>query len=542
MRVLWYNIFMKTQDITAENLLDIIEEKDRRIAELEQQVEWFLSQIRLAKHKQFGASSEQTYMGQISIFNEAETNANLSVPEPKLTEVKAHYRKRTRLTTDKLPKELPIEVIEHELPEAECICPDCGSILHTMGREIREELKIIPAKAVIVRHVRHVYACRNCESTSDHVPIVKAVMPEPVIKGGFASPETIAHIATQKFIMASPLYRQEQEWKQSGIWLSRQTMSNWLIKASEDWLEPIYEEMKRCLCEHEVLHGDETTLQVLKEPGKRAQSKSYMWLFRTSGEAKHQIVLYDYQPDRKHTHPEEFLKNFTGYLHADGYDGYHKLPERITVVGCWAHLRRKFFDAMKSLPKEKQSDSNAAKGVDYCDKLFHYEKQFSLLAPEIRQKERERLSRPVMDEFYNWIEHLNVLPNTLLGKAVYYAHSQRKYLIRYLIDGRLEISNNRAERTIKPFVIGRKNWLFANTPKGARASAVYYSLIVTARENGLNPFEYLAWIFTNAPNLGKPGYVAAIKDFLPGSAAIPEKIISLNSKDTKSEKQAWEED
>jgi len=542
MRVLWYYYSMEMQEFSAEKLLALIEEKDRKIAELEQQVQWFMSQIRLAKHKQFGVSSEQTKAEQMNLFNEAEVIADLTAPETSLTEVKLHYRKRTRLTTDKLPEDLPIEVIEHELPEEDRVCPDCGSELHTMGRETREELKVIPAKAVIVRHVRHIYACRNCENTSDHVPILKADMPEPVIKGGFASPETIAHIASQKFMMASPLYRQEQEWKQKGILLSRQTMSNWLIKASEDWLEPIYGEMKRRLCEYDVLHGDETVLQVLKEPGKAAESKSYMWLYRTSGEAKCQIVLYDYQPDRKHTHPEEFLKGFSGYLHADGYDGYHKLPENIIVVGCWSHLRRKLFDALKTLPKEKQPDSNAAKGVAYCDRLFHFEKQFALLAHENRLKERERLSKPLIDEFFDWVVHLNALPNTLLGKAAYYAKSQRKYLERYMLDGRLEVSNNRAERSIKPFVIGRKNWLFSNTPNGARASAVYYSLVVTAMENGLNPFEYLSWIFTHAPNLGKPGYASKIEDLLPGSTKIPQKVFVPKPKGTGPEKYAWEED
>lgn len=320
MRVLWYNFHMKTQEISAEKLLGIVEEKDRRIAELEQQIQWLMSQIHLAKHKQFGVSSEHTTDNQISLFNEAELNVDLAVPEPELTQIKTHYRKRTRLTTDKLPNDLPVEVIEHELPIENRFCSDCGNELHTMCRETREELKIIPARAVILQHVRHVYACRNCEGTSDHTPIIKADMPEPVIKGGFASPETIAHIAVQKFMMASPLYRQEQEWKQNGILLSRQTMSNWLIKACDNWLEPIYEEMKRRLCERDVLHGDETVLQVLKEPGKTAQSKSYMWLYRTSGEAKHQIVIYDYQPDRKHIHPEKFLKNFKGYLHTDYSD------------------------------------------------------------------------------------------------------------------------------------------------------------------------------------------------------------------------------
>jgi transposase len=274
---------METQGNSAEKLLSIIEEKDRQITELTQQIQWLMEQFHLLRHNQYGASSEQSSTDQISLFNEVEAFSNLSAPEPEISEVKAHYRKKTRLTTDKLPKDMPVEIIEHELPEDERDCPECGEKLHTMGREIREELKIIPAKGVIVRHIRHVYSCRECESSSDHVPVLKADMPEPVIKGGFASPEAIAHIAVQKFMMASPLYRQEKEWGISGILLSRQTMSNWLIKASEDWLEPVYEAMKRQLCEHTVAHADETSLQVLKESGKSAQTKSFMWLYRTSG-------------------------------------------------------------------------------------------------------------------------------------------------------------------------------------------------------------------------------------------------------------------
>ncbi|MGI6731723.1 MAG: IS66 family transposase [Anaerovoracaceae bacterium] len=533
---------METQGNSAEKLLSIIEEKDRQITELTQQIQWLMEQFHLLRHNQYGASSEQSSTDQISLFNEVEAFSNLSAPEPEISEVKAHYRKKTRLTTDKLPKDMPVEIIEHELPEDERDCPECGEKLHTMGREIREELKIIPAKGVIVRHIRHVYSCRECESSSDHVPVLKADMPEPVIKGGFASPEAIAHIAVQKFMMASPLYRQEKEWGISGILLSRQTMSNWLIKASEDWLEPVYEAMKRQLCEHTVAHADETSLQVLKESGKSAQTKSFMWLYRTSGEVKHPIVLYEYQPDRKYIHPETFLKNFSGYLHTDGYAGYHKLPERIIVVGCWAHLRRKLFDALKTLPKDKRAGSHAEKGVSYCDKLFRLEKQFASLTPENRLKEREQQSLPLMEEFFLWIENLSVLPESLLGKAVTYAKSQKGYLGRYLLDGRLEISNNRAERSIKPFVIGRKNWLFSNTPNGAKASATYYSLIETAKENGLNPFEYLSWVLTNMANLGKPGYASSIKDFLPGSTALPQKVFSPKPKDAKTEKYAWEED
>ena len=266
-----------------------------------------------------------------------------------------------------------------------------------------------------------------------------------------------------------------------------------------------------------------------------------MWLYRTSGEAKHQIVLYDYQPDRRHIRPGNFLKDFKGYLHADGYEGYHKLHEDIVVVGCLAHLRRKFFDALKILPREKKAESNAARAVAYLDELFHFEKGFAPLTAENRLKEREQLSRPVFDEFYEWVLSLTALPNTLLGKAVYYARSQQRYLERYLLDGRLEISNNRAERSIKPFVIGRKNWLFSNTPNGARSSAIYYSLIVSARENGLNPFEYLAWVFRNAPNLGKPGYVSEVKNLLPSSPALPKTIFTPQKASENPVKYIWEE-
>ena len=228
--------------------------------------------------------------------------------------------------------------MEHELPEDQQLCPECGGTLHVMGRDSRRELVIIPAQVNIREHVRKIYACRDCERDEYGVPIEKALVSEPVIKSGFASPEAVAHIMAQKFVMSIPLYRQEQEPLRQGIPLSRQTMSNWLINATESWLVPIYGMLHEMLSLQNVLHADETTVQVLREPGKAAQSKSYMWLYRTSGEAAHPIVLYDYQPDRKALRPQAFLKEFKGFLHAAGYDVYHKLPERICVVGCWARL------------------------------------------------------------------------------------------------------------------------------------------------------------------------------------------------------------
>ena len=472
-------------------------------AELKAKVEWLMEQFRLAQHRRFGASSEKSVYDhdQISFFNEAEAASDILVPEPELIEVEKHYRKRKNMVNDKLPEDLPVEVIEHDLPEDEQLCPECDGSLHVMGTEtLRRELKLLPARAVIVEHVRKVYACRNCERDECEVPILKAAVSNPVIKGGFASPEAVAHIAAQKFVMGVPLYRQEQEWNRQGVNLSRQTMSNWLIKAAFDWLEPIYDVLKETLCTQKVLHADETTLQVLNEPEKPPESKSYMWLYRTGGDTNSPIVLYEYRPDRRAEHPKRFLKGFSGYLHADGYDGYHDLSGNIKVVGCFGHARRKFDEAVKGLPKEDQADSMAMAGKRFCDKLFLLEREFTGLTAEERFQKRQEISKPVFDEFYRWLNGVKPPPKTGLNTAVVYAQNQREYLGRYLEDGWLEISNNRAERSIKPFVIGRKNWLFANTPRGAKVSAILYSIIETAKENGLNPYEYLTHIFRNAPN------------------------------------------
>lgn len=492
---------MKSDELITENAA-----LKSKISELEALVKFYEEQFRLAKHRQFGASSEKSEYDQPNLFNEAEATVDVNVGEQELTAVQRHYRKRIRLVNDCLPDNLPVEVVEHDLPPSEQICPECGGELHVMGREKRRELVIIPARVKIVEHVRKVYACRDCERDECGVPILKAPVDEPVIKGSFASPEAIAHIMVQKFVMGVPLYRQEQDWKRQGILISRQTMSNWLLKATEAWLEPIYDALRETLLVHDVLHADETTLQVLREPGKKPQSKSYMWLYRTSGynqnnaKVKYPIVLYDYQPDRKTKRPADFLREFNGYLHTDGYEVYHGLPKGITVVGCWAHARRKFDEALKAVPERDREGSNILRGKRYCDKLFDLEREFADMTLEERFQKRQELSKPVVDEFFVWLNVLNAMPKTPIGVAAHYALKQRKYLERYLLDGRLEISNNRAERSIKPFAIDRKNFLFANTPRGAKASAIMFSIIETAKENGIDPFAYLTYIFKNAPS------------------------------------------
>ena len=279
----------------------------------------------------------------------------------------------------------------------------------------------------------------------------------------------------------------------------------------------MYEQLHRELLAKEVLHADETTLQVLHEPGKEPQSKSYMWLYRTSGDTDNPVVMYEYQSGRGAVHPREFLEGFKGYLHADGYAGYHNLPEDITVVGCWAHLRRKFDEAMKSLPKSKAKNSSAAQGLAYCSLLFGLEDDFAELTPDERYQQRLEQAKPVLDAFLAWANIRNAAPKSALGKALTYLKEQWPYLTNYLKDGRMELSNNRAERSIKPFVIDRKNFLFANTPGGAKGSVVIFTMIQAAIENHLDPYRYLTWLLkaANTADLPRP---EVIEQLLPWNA------------------------
>ena len=481
----------------------------KKISELESRVDILMEALRLARHKQFGASSEKsedTLMEQLSfLFNEAEVFSAAEKEEAEnVTVVAAHKRhKKHEYTLDNIPEGIETKQVEHRLEGADLICPQCGDTMTEIGQEVVRTMEIIPAQTIVREDIYYTYACKRCSESADEgceTPVVKAPREKNIIPGSFATPEAIAHIMTQKFVMGSPLYRQEQEINRKGIHLSRQTMSNWILKATEDYLTPVYEQLHKELLKRDVLHADETTLQVLHEPGKAPQSESYMWLYRTSGDTDKPIVLYEYQPGRGAKHPKEFLAGYKGYLHTDGYQGYHSLPEDITVVGCWAHARRKFDEAVKSLPKGKAKGSSASQGLAYCNLLFAIEQ--GLAEKNATEKERydERLeqAKPILDAMLSWANSRTAAPKSALGKAFHYLKEQWPYLTNYLKDGRLEISNNRAERSIKPFVIDRKNFLFANTPKGATCSAIMFSLIQTAIENGLDPYKYLTWLLKQA--------------------------------------------
>ena len=501
-----------------------IERLAQENGQLHQQLNLLLEQVRLLRHHRFGTSSEHSSVSQtqLNLFDEPEAEANPEEPEPDVETIT--YKRKKRQARGAELEGLPVERVEYRLAPEEQVCPNCQGPLHEMSSEVRRELKIVPAQMAIVEHVQHLYACRDCEKNAETTPIVKASMPRPLQPGSMASPSAVSCLMARKFQTGLPLYRQEQEFATLGIRLSRQTMANWILHSSQTYLERIYERLHADLLGRRYLHADETTVQVLHEPERRAEQTSYMWLYR-SGRDGPKAVLYDYEQTREGVHPKRFLSGFEGYLHVDGYAGYHDLPG-VKLVGCWAHARRKFDEAVKALPAKRRAGTTAAQeGLSYCNELFRIERKIRDAGPDDRRRVRATESQAVLTEFRAWLKERenDVLPKSALGRAVNYCLGQWAKLTTFLEDGNLELDNNAAERAIKPFVIGRKNWLFANTARGARASAIVYSLVETAKENGLNPQRYLEYVLTRLPNMA-PDDKVGIEDLLPWSDALPREV------------------
>jgi transposase len=530
-----------TKTPTIEELLKRCELLEKQNAELQAKLEqeraematklnWLQYQLRLRQTKLFGTSSEKINLDQLelALFNEVEKEADPEIPEPTVETV-TYRRRKTSGQRKLMLKNLPVETIEYRLSDEEQVCTCCGGRLHEMSTEIRKELKYIPAEVKVIEHKRYVYSCRFCEKNEiEKTPFIRtASMPKPVISGSLASPSLMAHIVTQKYVDGLPLYRQEKQFKRMDLALSRQTIANWMISGADRWLSSLYDRMHHFLLKLDIVHADETTLQVLHEPSRSATSKSYLWLYRTGIEGP-PIVLYDYKETRAGENPKEFLMGFKGYLQVDGYAGYHRVPD-VTLVGCWAHARRGYTDVLKSLPAGSTKPVTATEGLQFCNQLFAIERKLRELDPKERFEKRLEQSKPILDAFLAWLEiqEKKVLPKSALGKAIAYCLNQWDKLVAFLEDGRLEIDNNRSERSIKPVVIGRKAWLFANTPQGARASAIIYSIVETAKENRLNPYYYLRYLFEKLPNIDLTD-VDSLDQLLPWSTTLPVTCIAFN--------------
>ena len=356
------------------------------------------------------------------------------------------------------------------------------------------------------------YACPECrehageekdgdEGTERKCMIVKPDAGQGLLPHSIATPSAVAWVMYQKYANAIPLYRQEKDWGQLGLALSRATMANWVIRCTEECLQPVFGCLHRELLSRGFLMADETRVQVLKEPGRKAQADSFMWVFRTGEDGGPPIILFRYTKTRSGEHAASFLSGFSGYLETDGYAGYGRVPG-VKRCGCWAHLRRYFVDAV---PKGKEFDLSvpAVQGVQYCSRLFKKEAEVTAKCGtnyEKKKEQRIRKEKPLLDAFWSWLEGQAPVKGSKMDRAVTYARNQRPYMGTYLEDGRCSFSNNLSEQEMKNFVIGRKNWLFADSPKGAEASSIVYSIVETAKANGLNIYRYLCFLLEKRPS------------------------------------------
>ena len=321
------------------------------------------------------------------------------------------------------------------------------------------------------------------------------LVPAPVLPHSLASASTVAWVIYQKYVNAVPLYRQEKDFTAQGIPLLRATMSEWVCWVAERWCLPILEEMHIQLLLSGIIHGDETVLQVLHEADRKATTDSRMWVYCNGKMNDRSIIIFEYQQTRGGVHPAKFLDGFTGFLICDGYDAYNAV-KGANLCGCWTHTRRYFAEAM---PKDKSAynTSVAAKAVEFCNKIYHEEHLLADLTATERYEQRLVKIKPLLDAFFAWAEELQVSGKNKLVDAVRYTLNEKKYLYTFLEDGDVPIDNNRAENAIRPFTVGRKNWLFNNTERGAKCSALLYSIISTAQANGMDVEKYLTDLFSN---------------------------------------------
>lgn len=501
---------------TIDSLREQSRQKDEEIERLRQII------LNLQR-AQFGQRSEKrTYVlddgnQQLSLFDTPEKSDEKSNPEPSQNPekeicVSGHSRKKKR-TLEELCATLPVEERIVDLPDEEKANAN-GQALVCIGQEyIRTELVLERAKAKVVKHYRKVYADRQLEQETGYSEVFKPVMPPPLLAHSYASASVVTDVLMKKYVDAMPLYRQEQMWKRMGVELKRGTMANWVIQVADLYLRPFWKRIRSELLTQSTIHADETVIQVLKEKGKPATSESRMWVYSSAKRADIQLRCFEYRESRSGKWAKTFLEGFSGVLITDGYSGYNKV-QGAERAGCWAHMRRKWLEAMPEGADAKTC--KAAQGYEFCNRLFELERQFKELTAEERLIQRKEKSGPILEAYWTWLNTI-ARPTGKLKDAVTYAQNQKAHLSAFLEHGEIEISNNQVENAIRPFVVGRKGWLFADTPQGAEASAIIYSLMETAKANSLRLDDYLLHLLSIMPERAEQCKDFDIDDLLPWS-------------------------
>ena len=508
-----------------------------QLADTNRQIELLTEQIRIMNQRHFGRQAESNLTeGQLTLFdsfNEAEMTADENASEPEITEViiASYRRKKTIGKRDEDLDGLPARIIEHSLSEEELIrlFPDGYKEL---PNEVYRRLHIIPETFIVDEHHVHVYASKNNDGT-----IVKAPRPTDLFRNSIATPSLVASILNGKYNNALPLERQSKSYKSNGIQLSTNTMANWVIRSADSYLSLLYDRLHELIYENHIIHADETPVKVMSIDGVKIKNgkKTYMWVYRNSpAHSSKPIILYDWQPSRRADHPREFLKAFSGIAITDGYQVYHKLSKErpdLLIGGCWIHARRPFADFIKSI-KGSADGTIAHKAYSLITEMLHINNGFDDLPSDDRLKQRQLILTEKVDAYFEWVKlkYNQVTHNSTIGKALAYSIHQEPYLRTFLTDGDVPMDNNYAEQAIRPFTIGRKNFVLIESSNGARASAMIYSLVETAKANYLNVYQYLELLLIEIPKHMNDTNLSFLDELLPWAPGIQEKCPSRYKK------------
>lgn len=517
-----------------------LENANARLADNNRQIELLTEQIRIMNQRQFGRKAESGLSeidGQLTLFdsfNEVEVLKKVDASEPTVEEViiSSYRRSKAKGKREADLDGLPARIFEHTLSEEELTekFPDGYKELPV---EIYKRLHIIPETFIVDEHHVHIYASKDNDGT-----IMKAKRPVDLFRNSIATASLVASILNGKYVNALPLERQSKAYQCNGINLSTNTMANWVIKSADNYLSLVYDRMHKLIYDSKVIHADETPVKTMRIDNTKIKNgkKTYMWVYRNRPlRTAHPIVLYDWQSSRRADHPRDFLKDFCGTVVTDGYQVYHKLAderEDLKVAGCWIHARRPFADFIKSVGLKTAKGTIAQEAYDRITDILHTDNEFDDLPVSDRKKQRQTKLKEKVDAYFEWVKakYSQVTHNSTIGKALAYSINQEKYLRVFLSDGNVPPDNNYAEQAIRPFTIGRKNFVLMETDNGAKASAMIYSIVETAKANEINTYKYLELLLTEIPKHMEDHDLRFIDNLLPWSALVQKECPSKYKK------------
>ncbi len=531
---------LQSQLLTMSEQLDFLhsqlDSSNAQLANYNKQIELLTEQIRIMNQRKFGKSSESSLNqidGQVSLFdgfNEVEASMDSSVPEPEITEViiSSYKRSKAKGKREADLDGLPARIIEHKLSDEE-LAEKFPNGYKELPEEVYKRLHIIPETFIVDEHHVHVYASKDNDGT-----IIKAPRSVDLFRNSIATPALVASIINAKYVNAAPLERQARAFKDNGIKLSTNTMANWVIKSSEMYLSLIYDRLHKLIYDSKVIHADETPVKVMRIDNQKISNgkKTYMWVYRTNPRASsNKVILYDWQASRKADHPREFLKDFSGTVVTDGYQVYHTISderEDLKVAGCWVHARRPFAEFIKSVG-QKATGTIAHEAYEMITEIMQLDNNFDDLSNRDRKRQRQLILVEKVDAYFEWVKekYSQVTHNSVIGKALSYSINQEKYLRAFLSDGKVPMDNNYAEQAIRPFTIGRKNFVLIESSKGAKASAMLYSITETAKANHINTYKYLELLLTEIPKHQNDKNLRFIDDLLPWSKKVQKECPSM---------------